>query len=289
MSYLDEPFIGSEALERGLVRKYDLRTRFTALYPDVYIPNSLQPSLRQRATAAWLWTHRLGIIAGLTASALHGAKWVDDDAPIELIWPNSRTPPGLRTFDMRLRPGESFRTATFRMTTPARTAFDLGRRKPLGEAVARLDALGNATGLSAADIHAVARQHPGKRGLRLLERALDLYDPGAASPKETWVRLLVIRAGYPPPQTQIPVVSPDGRRKYYLDMGWPELMVALEYDGEHHRLDPVQYRYDVIRSEDLVALGWSRVRAVRGNSAADILDRLAHAWRSRLRTDREIS
>ena len=82
---------------------------------------------------------------------------------------------------------------------------------------------------------------------------LDLYDPGAASPKETWLRLLVIRADYPP-QTQIPVTSADGRRQYYLDMGWEEMMLALEYDGEQHRLDPIQYRYDIQRSEDLSEL-----------------------------------
>ena len=78
--------------------------------------------------------------------------------------------------------------------------------------------------------------------------ALDLYDAGAASPKETWLRLLVIRAGYPRPQTQIPVLSADGHRRYYLDMGWEDLMLAVEYDGEQHRVDPVQYAYDIQRS-----------------------------------------
>lgn len=289
MVNLDEPFIGSDVIYSGALRKHELRARFTALFPDVYIPKGLEPSLRQRATAAWLWSHRQGIIAGLTASALHGAKWVDDSAPIELIWLNSRSPRGLRTFDIRLRRDEFEHRHGLRITTPARTAFDIGRRGTLAEAVARLDALGNATGLTVEDIRAVARCHRGSRGLRRLEQALDLYDPGAASPKETWLRLLVIQAGYPRPDTQIPVLSADGRRRYYLDMGWRELMLALEYDGEQHRLDPRQYRYDIQRSEDLAELGWTRVRAVKGNTPANILDRLARVWQSRLRTDRRIS
>lgn len=246
-------------------------------------------TIHQRAKAGWLWSHREGIIAGLTASALHGAKWVDDDAPIELIWPNARPASGLRTYDYRLRADEFEALGAMRITTLPRTGFDIGRRRPAGVAVANLDALGNATGLGAKDILRVARRHRGSRGLRLLGNALDLYDPGAASPKETWLRLLAIRANYPRPRTQIPVLSPDGCRRYYLDMGWQDRMLALEYDGEQHRLDPVQYAYDVRRSEDLAELGWTRLRVIKTDSSADVLRRLDHAWRSKLLTDREIS
>ena len=77
------------------------------------------------------------------------------------------------------------------------------------------------------------------------------------SPKETWLRLLIIRAGYPRPQTQIPVLSPDGRRWYYLDMGWEDMMLAVEYDGDQHRVNPTQFAYDIQRSEDLDELGWT--------------------------------
>lgn len=40
--------------------------------------------------------------------------------------------------------------------------------------------------------------------------------------------------GFPKPLTQIPVRS-GGRIKYYLDMGWVDLKIAVEYDGDHHR------------------------------------------------------
>lgn len=124
--------------------------------------------------------------------------------------------------------------------------------------------------------------------MRQLEAALDVYDAGAASPKETWLRLLLIRAGYPRPQTQILVWSPDGRRRYYLDMGWEDAMIAVEYDGEQHRLDPVQYAYDIQRSEDIQEVGWNRIRVVKRNRSADVLARVERAWRAKLRGDREI-
>lgn len=282
------PFIGSDAIANGRLRKHELRAKYRLLFPDIYVPNDAAPTLRQRAVAGWLWSHREGVIAGLTASALHGAKWVDDSSPVELVWSNARPPAGLRTFNMRLRAEEFEWKYGLRLTTRERTAFDVGRRGTLDQAVARLDALGNATGLTIDDVLAVAAAHRGARGLRRLEKALQLYDPGAASPKETWLRLLAIRAGYPRPRTQIPLLSPDGRRRYYLDMGWEDLMLALEYDGEQHRKDPVQYAYDIARSEDIAELGWSRVRVVKANSSADILRRLERVWRSRLCTDRKI-
>jgi Protein of unknown function (DUF559) len=289
MEILDKPFIGSEAVASGAICKHELRTRYRAVFPDVYVPRDAVLTVSQRAKAAWLYSHREGVIGGLTASALHGAKWVDDALPIELIWSNARRPRGLRTYDMRLRSDEFVYRYAMRVTTVERTAFDIGRRGRLDDAVARLDALGNATRFKAGDVLAVADRHRGARGLRQLRAALDLYDPGAESPKESWLRLLVIRAGYPRPQTQIPVLSPDGRRWYYLDMGWQDIKLALEYDGEQHRVDPRQFAYDIQRSEDLDELGWTRIRVVKENRQADVLRRLDRAWRSKLPGDRKIS
>jgi very-short-patch-repair endonuclease len=283
------PFIGSEAIANGRIRKHELRAHFRPEFPDVYVPKEAVLTLRQRTVAGWLWSHREGVLAGLTASAWRGAKWVDASSPIELIWPNGRRPRGLRTYNVRLRGDESSLLDGLRVTTPERTAFDIGRRGRLDDAVARLDALGNATRFKAEDVLAVADRHRGARGLPQLRAALDLYDPGSESPKETWLRLLVIRAGYPRPQTQIPVKSPDGRRQYYLDMGWENLMLAMEYDGEQHRVNPIQYAYDIQRSEDLEELGWTRLRVVKSNRAADVLRRLDRIWRSKLQTDREFA
>jgi hypothetical protein len=289
MATINFPFVGSEALASGVIRKHELRSRYVAVFPDVYAPKHAVLTTPQRAKAAWLYSHREGVIAGLTASALHGAKWVDDELPIELIWSNARRPLGLRTYDMRLHSDEFLDFDEMRVTTVERTAFDIGRRGRLDEAVARLDALGYATGFKCDDVLAVADRQRGARGLRQLRVALDLYDPGAQSLKETWLRLLVIRAGYPRPQTQIPVLSPDGHRWYYLDMGWEERMLAVEYDGEQHRVNPKQYAYDIQRSEDLHELGWTRIRVVKENRQAEILRRLDRVWRSKLRGDREIS
>jgi hypothetical protein len=279
----DQPFIGSEALIAGVVGKYDLRKNYRAVFPDVYLAPGVDLTLARRARAAWLWSHREGVIAGLTASALHGAKWVDEALPIELIWPNARPPKGMRTYDYRLFADEHVEYDGMSVTTPARTAFDIGRLHRPGEAVARLDALGNAVGLLVEDIVALATRHRGARNVRRLEAALDRYDPGAESPQETWLRLLLIDAGFPRPQTQIPVFGPNGRARYYLDMGWEELKIAVEYDGEHHRLDRPSYRKDIVRLEYLNSIKWMVIRVVAGDRPDEIARRVRAAYEARLR------
>lgn len=240
-----QPFIGSEALAAGLISWHELGKYYTAIMPNVYLDKRLKPSLRQRVIAAWLWSGRKGVIAGASASALHGAKWVDDHALVELIWRNARAPNGVRTKDELLLDGEVQRLCGLTVTTVERTAFDLGRRPPLGQAITRLDALANATDFKINDVRELARKHPHTRGLRQLDKALDLVDPGAQSPKETWLRLLLINAGFPRPSTQIPLLGVYGHPKYFLDMGWEDIMLAVEYDGEQHRLSRDQFVKDV--------------------------------------------
>ena len=63
---------------------------------------------------------------------------------------------------------------------------------------------------------------------------------GAQSPKETWLRLLLIDGGFPPPQTQIPLYE-NGYAVAFLDLGWPAIKLAVEYDGDQHRTDRAQY------------------------------------------------
>jgi hypothetical protein len=276
------PFIGSEAVEAGVLKKHQLRHDFRALLPDVYVDPGLELTLPRRAAAAWLWSHREGIIAGVTAAGLHGAKWIDDGLPTELVWPNTRRPRGVRTFDFRLASDEFGEHDGMRLTTPVRTAFDLGRRGRFGEAVARLDSLGNATQFAADDVALLVKRHKGARGSRQLERALDLHDPGAASPRETWLRLLLIRAGFPRPQTQISALGMSGRQ-YYLDMGWQDVMVAVEYDGDQHRLSRSQFVKDVYRLEELRELGWIVIRVVAENTEREIVERVRRTRQSKLR------
>jgi len=276
---VDSIFIGSEAVSAGELGVNDLRRRYRRLLPDVYGSLTAEPTLCDRITASWLWTGRAGVIAGAAASALLGAKWVDVDTPVELIWANNRAATGVVTRRDTLLDGETTVRAGVSLTTAERTAFDLARRGSIGHAVARLDALARATPFKPADVLELAHRHPHVRGLRRVDRVLDLIDAGAESPKETWLRLLLIRGGYPRPQTQIPLIGPDGYPIYRLDMGWQDKLIAVEYDGDDHR-EKSRWRSDIVRSEYIAHLRWKHIRVVAGEHEADVLRRVARAWAS---------
>jgi hypothetical protein len=279
--------IGSEAVARGVVTRHELRRWYEPIYPGVYASKRQQLSLRHRTEGAWLWSRRRAIVAGVAASALHGAQWVDAAIPIELIWSSTRPPRGIVAREQLLADDEAARVAGLPVTTVVRTAYDLGRYLQREQAVARLDALMRATPFSTEDVLLLAKRYPAARGVRRLRSVLCLVDGGAASPKESWLRLVLIDAGLPAPTTQIPVV--DGYRALaMLDMGWPEFGVAVEYDGDQHRSDRRQYVKDQWRLRKLTELGWIVVRVIAEDKPDDVIERvrralLARGWRSQRR------
>jgi hypothetical protein len=272
-----EPFIGSEALACGALSRHQLRTRYRAVLPNVYLSNDVQLSLELRTFAAWLWSGRTATIVGAAAAALHRSKWIPDDVPVELNHANTRPPQGVLTRRDALLEGETQTMDGRAVTTPERTAFDIGRRGAVHSAVVRLDALARATGFKVDDVLRVARCHPRSQGLRRLETALELVDPGAQSPRESYLRLVLIDAGFPRPQTQIPVLGVDGIPLAYLDLGWEENLVAVEYDGDQHRTDRRQYVKDLQRIEMLERMGWIIVRVVAEDRPANIVRRVRAA------------
>lgn len=150
-----------------------LRKHYWAVLANVYLPKGLQPSLQQRTVAAWLWSRRRGTIAGAAAAALRCARWIPDDVPIELVHPNARAPQPVLTRRDVLLDGEVQVISGLGVTTPERTAFDIGWCGAARSGVARLDSLARATGFKIDDVLAVRACHPGSPGLRRLETALE--------------------------------------------------------------------------------------------------------------------
>jgi very-short-patch-repair endonuclease len=279
---MGEPFVGSEAIAGGLLTRSQLVTRHTRVFRDVYVIPDVQVTAAVRAKAGWLWAKRRGVVAGLSAAASHGSRWVDDTTAAELIHENRHRLPGLRIRGDRLEDDEITIVNGVPVTSPARTALDLGCWYPTMNAVGAIDALARATEIKAADVELLAQRYPGRRGITRARRAVTLFDPGAQSPKETWLRLTLVRAGLPRPRTQIPVLDEFGNAFAYLDMGWEDVRVAAEYDGEQHRSDHSQYNWDIKRMERLQHEGWIVIRVVAGDRPADIIRRVKTALSTRV-------
>ncbi len=284
MQTIPWPFIATEALAANALTFRELRRFHSAVYPGVWAPRGVEISAIDRARAAWLWSGRRGVVAGLSASAVLGAKWIDTDTPAELVYSNRRPPARITAYDDTLLPGEVHAIAGLPVTVPARTAFDIGRRLDFTAAVQRIDALMNATDVKVDDARAVMAAHPGVRGLRQLRRVLEVVDGGSESPYESLTRLLLIRNGFPRPQTQIRVIDDDGFVVARLDMGWPEWRVGVDFDGAHHWTDPRQRSRDIERYAKLPELGWADIRVsgdMLHNNPQVVLERVGAALLAR--------
>lgn len=267
---MGEVFIGSRAVAEGTLTRHGLQKWYRPIFRDVYVPKTSTVTLRDRTLGAWLSTHSQAVIAGVAASALHGANWVNPDGPIELISRHLRPQPGLVVRRETLAADEITRVAGLPITTRARTAFDLGRHLPRGEALARMDALMRAMVFSTEDVLLLAKRYRGARGIRQLRELHSLVDGGAASPQESLLRLAFIDAGLPAPTTQLPIVDRHGYLVRIVDMAWEEFMVAAEYDGEQHQTDRYQYRKDARVLPKLARMGWFVVRAFKEDRRADV-------------------
>ncbi|MFZ0835084.1 MAG: DUF559 domain-containing protein [Mycobacterium sp.] len=251
--------VGTEAVAAGVVNRYQLATRYDALFRNVYVPKGNKVTPVDKAIGAWLWSGRRATVAGLSAAALHGARWIDVRLPAELNQPSRHRTKGILLHSDALAPDEICTVNGVPATTPARTAFDLGRRRDTETAVIRLDALRQATGLDTEAVAVLLERHRGARGTVSLRAALTLSDAGAESPQETRTRLLLTSSGLRPSHTQIEVFDRFdfvGR----IDMGWPVWKVGVEYDGIQHWTNPCVRNRDIERQVDLEALGWRVIR-----------------------------
>ncbi|ORA16326.1 hypothetical protein [Mycobacterium arosiense] len=274
---MGEPFLGSEAVAQGVMTRGQLCTGYRRLFRDVYVNRDADVTAALRARAGWLWSGRRGVVAGFAAAALHGSKWVDGMTVVDLIHDNRHPQAGIRAHGDRIEDDEIVALGKIPLTAAARTALDIGCWYSTTAAVAGIDALARATGIKAAEVELLAERYLRRRGIVQARKAIALFDSGAQSPKESWLRIVLMQAGLPRPQTQIPVIDEFGSTFAYLDMGWEDVKVAVEYDGDQHRIDRRQYAWDVRRLETIERLGWIVIRVVAGDRPADIVRRVRAA------------
>lgn len=108
-------------------------------------------------------------------------------------------------------------------------------------------------------------------------RAAALAAVGSESPMESRLRVLLVLAGFPPPVVNGVVKG----GAYRLDLSWPMLRLAVEYDGQHHRGDLGQWGRDLRRREWLDAHEWRLVVVIASDLFRRpdvVLARVREAW-----------
>jgi very-short-patch-repair endonuclease len=266
---LDRAFRGSTAVAAGLLTRGQLRgTRFRRVFPDVYLPISVDLDLAARSRAAYLLVTGRGALAGWSAAELLGAGCAPLNCPAEVIITAGelRSHAGLLVHRGRLGSGETRCVDDVVCTSALRTAYDLARWRDLSDAVVALDSLAALGGFAPRRLIDMRRRRPGSRNCRRIDHVVDPADPRSESAMESRLRLLLVLNGLPRPVVQHPVTDERRRVVAYLDLAYPRQRVGIEYDGSHH-LTPVQVAKDIRRGTRLLDLGWRVYRF----TAADVL------------------
>lgn len=252
---LTQPFRGSAAIAAGLITPGGLRgPRYRRLFPDIYVPAGAAVDLGLLSRAAYLLVAGRGALGGYSAAELLGADCAPLGAPAEVVLPHRlRARENLLVRQDEVPADELQVVDGIVVTAPVRTAYDLGRRDPLVEAVVAVDALSHAHLFPPAGVLALARRHLGARGTLRLPRVVELADRRAASPMETRIRLALRFGGLPLPELQHPVGP------YELDLAYPAVHIAVEYNGRDH-LTPDRALRDLEREAFLTAAGWVVLR-----------------------------
>jgi len=79
------------------------------------------------------------------------------------------------------------------------------------------------------------------------------------------------------PETQIPVID-NGVPFAFLDMGYSDIKLAFEYDGDQHRTDRSQYVRDLRRLPAVESTGWEVIRVIAEDRPAEVLWRAKEAF-----------
>jgi hypothetical protein len=119
----------------------------------------------------------------------------------------------------------------------------------VGDAFVRQD-------LATPDVLIKAAQSARRPGVRLARRAAGLVRPRVDSATETRLRLLVVLAGLPEPETGLDVYDRYGAWIARPDLSYPKLRIAIEYDGRHHAESDRQWNKDIGRREHFDRAGW---------------------------------
>jgi hypothetical protein len=140
-------------------------------------------------------------------------------------------------------------------TTRDRTLVDCAREMPRLEALAAVDQLLRVGARADQAEWIVERQLWPLDQVRRIAGILAMADPRSESPMESWCRCMIIDADLPPVRPQVEVLLPDGGRAY-LDLGFEEYRLGVEYDGARHHTAVHDVEHDRHRRSLIARAGW---------------------------------
>lgn len=248
-SLLDAPFTPAMARAAGVTRRALERMlgagRVRRILRGVYVDSTLVEDSGLRAAATALVVSRDAVVVDRTAAWIHGADVLprpEEPPPVDVVGRSSR----------RHRHGSHRRLAGrdveliggLHLTTPLRTALDLGRLLGPDRSVASMDALLRTGRFTHPELIAELARFGGRPGGAQLRRLAPLADARAAEMAESVLRLRWLEAALPTPVPALRVGTPHGRCRLALGLVDHRFAAALLSSLDQAQLD------------HLVAHGW---------------------------------
>ena len=253
---LDRPFSARQAAAAGVTRavlRRLLRDHYVRrLLKGVFVAAQAPDSLWIRAQALRLVVPEHAVVCDWTAVWLFTGLLPPNQhlqvPPVSLFLPrgkgrlrNDLCSSGERSFG----PGDLVTIEGFTVTTPLRTAWDIGRLAPRDLAIGALDALLALGDFTRAEFLDGVERFRKQRGVVQLRDLAPLADPRSQSTGESVLRLRWRDlSSLPPPEPQVPILDARGREIYYLDLGVRDLRFAAEYDGEEFHTSDEDVAHD---------------------------------------------
>jgi hypothetical protein len=264
----DLPFTWAQARDAGITDRQMRRLLATELLrrpvKSVYLGSHVEDSVRVRAECLRLVTPEDCVVVDRHAGWLHGAEMVLAPnehlalRPLSLFRPSGHG----RLRNKLSNSGERNLTDAditivhgLRVSTPLRTAWDLGRVRWPDTAIAALDAMLRLERFSKDQLIDGVERFRRMRWVTVLRAVVLLADGRAESPGESVLRLRCIENGLRGMEPQVEVWS-GGRLIARLDLADVERFIAVEYDGAEWHSSPDQQAHDEARRDRAGDEGW---------------------------------
>jgi len=294
-SWPDQPFTLADLraldIPEGRLRRAVRAGEVKRLVRGVFVSAGAEDSTELFALAVARVVRPHHVVTDRTAAWLHGVDcfvWAEKDLVpvVETCALRGHEPTTLHGVDGRTRdllPSEVTTVHGVLVTTPLRTALDLGCTLRRREAYAALNALARAHGLTREELLLSLPRFRRRRGVRQLRPLVQIMEPRVESERESWVLLEIHDATLPIPESQYWIVI-DDVPTFRLDFAYLHLKVCVEYDGEEwHRKTPEQREDDEARRGWLRDNGWTVIVVQRGDFTGQSRDRWINELREALR------
>jgi hypothetical protein len=232
----------SEALAYGLTGAKLRNVGVDHPHRDCYLLDGPASSLAERCAAARTVLPQSAVFSHATAATLWGwplpgAMVPGESDPVQVTVPAEAVVPSIRGVRGHGQLLPEVHRAVVRglpTTSPPRTLLDLAAVLGNDALVVLADAMLARAGCTLEDLAEVAAWGGRRRGVRRLREAIELASTCSRSPKESELRLLLLRAGLPAPEPNAAVFDEHGGWIAEADLFYREHRIVLEYDGRDH-------------------------------------------------------